>query len=174
MKVLSIKQPHALLCMFGLKEYETRNWDTPYRGTLLIHASTSALTKDDWRAMKAWLEKGYISEGIMKLLGHEQPNQAAFAKASPFFGSILGTVELEAIYLGHKLAPRLTDQERSFGWFDRPDRRAWRFANPRLFVNSIPIAGDLKLWEYDGELPEYITVEDVEHERSARAESARL
>ena len=45
MKVLSILQPWASLCLTvdekgkALKQIETRSWNTKYRGELLIHAS---------------------------------------------------------------------------------------------------------------------------------------
>lgn len=161
--VLSIKQPHALLCLFGDKIYETRSWDSPYRGTLLIHASGSALTRDEWELMADWRDRGWVSDGIMNLLGHGKG--AAYAKESIWYGAILGSVELTAIYNGVKLMPHLTEQERAFGWFDRADRRAWRFENPRLFQTGIVIGGQLKLWEYEGDLPDYITAEDIEERR---------
>lgn len=40
MKALSIRQPWAALIAAGLKTIETRTWQTPYRGPLLIVAST--------------------------------------------------------------------------------------------------------------------------------------
>lgn len=40
MKALSIIQPWASLIVAGIKRYETRKWYTPYRGPMLIHAST--------------------------------------------------------------------------------------------------------------------------------------
>ncbi len=39
MKALSIKQPWAWLIVHGYKPVENRNWGTPFRGPLLIHAS---------------------------------------------------------------------------------------------------------------------------------------
>lgn len=39
MKVITIKEPHASLITNGYKNYEFRNWNTLYRGKLLIHTS---------------------------------------------------------------------------------------------------------------------------------------
>lgn len=39
MKVISLRQPWALLVVLGHKKIETRSWKTTYRGDLLIHAS---------------------------------------------------------------------------------------------------------------------------------------
>jgi activating signal cointegrator 1 len=36
--VLTLTQPYATLVTLGAKRFETRNWGTRYRGTLLIHA----------------------------------------------------------------------------------------------------------------------------------------
>lgn len=38
MKVITIKQPWAILIAEGYKEYEFRTWKTKYRGDILIHA----------------------------------------------------------------------------------------------------------------------------------------
>lgn len=38
-KVITLTQPWASLVAIGAKKYETRDWQTPYRGPLLIHAA---------------------------------------------------------------------------------------------------------------------------------------
>lgn len=164
-KVLSIMQPHALLVMFGLKQYETRGrtWAIGYRGDLLIHASAAPIKREQWHVMMGWYERGWIGEGVLKLLGHDAPHRADFAKASPFYGCILGRVDLKAIYPGVKLVPHLSEQERAFGWFDRGDRLALKLDNPQLFTTSIPATGSLGLWEYTTDaLPDFLTEEHLE------------
>lgn len=42
MKALSIRQPWARLIVNGHKDIENRDWDTRYRGFLLIHAGKQA------------------------------------------------------------------------------------------------------------------------------------
>jgi hypothetical protein len=42
MKALSIRQPWAWLIVNGYKDIENRDWDTKYRGFLLIHAGKQA------------------------------------------------------------------------------------------------------------------------------------
>ncbi len=39
MKCLSLKQPYAELLVSGKKTIELRNWNTSFRGKLLVHAS---------------------------------------------------------------------------------------------------------------------------------------
>lgn len=41
MKALTICQPYAHLITIGAKRVENRNWSTPYRGPLVIHAGKS-------------------------------------------------------------------------------------------------------------------------------------
>ena len=38
MKALTIRQPWASLFALGIKQMETRSWDTKYRGPVAIHA----------------------------------------------------------------------------------------------------------------------------------------
>lgn len=45
LKVLSIRQPWASMIVRGLKRFEIRTWSTPYRGQLIIHASSATPTK---------------------------------------------------------------------------------------------------------------------------------
>lgn len=47
MKALSIRQPWAWLIVNGYKDIENRNWDTKYRGPVLIHAARG-LTKHEY------------------------------------------------------------------------------------------------------------------------------
>jgi hypothetical protein len=46
MKVLSVRQPYASLLVRGIKRFESRTWSTDYRGPLLIHASSTQVSKD--------------------------------------------------------------------------------------------------------------------------------
>jgi hypothetical protein len=41
MKALSLWQPHATLVAIGAKPYETRSWETSYRGPLAIYATVN-------------------------------------------------------------------------------------------------------------------------------------
>jgi len=41
MKALTLTQPWALLVAIGAKRFETRSWNTAYRGPLAIHAAKS-------------------------------------------------------------------------------------------------------------------------------------
>ena len=54
MKALSLWQPWASLMAAGVKRFETRHWDTRYRGPLAIHAAKrleSVAIPDELRAL---------------------------------------------------------------------------------------------------------------------------
>jgi hypothetical protein len=46
MKLISLTQPWASLVAVGLKRFETRSWDTTYRGDLAIHATKGPTDED--------------------------------------------------------------------------------------------------------------------------------
>jgi len=46
MKALSVRQPWAWLIAHGLKPVENREWETHYRGPVLIHASKTFSEED--------------------------------------------------------------------------------------------------------------------------------
>lgn len=48
MRALSLWQPHAAAIMLGLKTWETRGWDTSYRGPLAIHAAKKPFREQDY------------------------------------------------------------------------------------------------------------------------------
>lgn len=77
MKAISLLQPWASLVVMGVKKIETRSWSTPYRGTILIHASQG-------KAGSIFVRDPPFSKYIPDF------------KALPF-GAIIGEVTLTAI-----------------------------------------------------------------------------
>ena len=63
MKAITIWQPWAFLLAMGAKQYETRSWETAYRGPIAIHAAKrpvrriiDALTAElHWTTLRACL-----------------------------------------------------------------------------------------------------------------------
>ena len=70
MKALSVRQPWAWLIVNGYKTVENRKWTTDYRGSLLIHASSTveydAIVRMDLQALSCKMQTGGIV-GIVKL-----------------------------------------------------------------------------------------------------------
>src|SRR5690242_18468964 len=114
MKAISLWQPWATLCVIGAKQFETRHWDTKFRGRILIHA---AKTKD---------EAEYF---------HDPAFRAALNAADynnfydlPF-GAIIGAVDIvDMIRTENALSRSLISfREELFGNYE-PGRWAWQLA----------------------------------------------
>jgi hypothetical protein len=124
----------------GHKKIETRSWSTRHRGELLIHASMG----------KAGA-----------LLTSEPPFSTYISdfKQLPF-GAIIGQVTLvdvvrvDQLPLSGAAINHLSLEERAFGDYTN-GRYAWLFEEAIQFSRPVPILGNLGLWEYNGELPQY-------------------
>lgn len=69
MRTLSIRQPWAWLIVNGHKDIENRDWSTPYRGRILVHAS-KGMTKAEWEdgiatALHAGVSKEVLRDGCL-------------------------------------------------------------------------------------------------------------
>ena len=129
MKAITLHQPWVSLIAIGAKEYETRSWAHPYRGTLAIHAGkTLGVVHDGW--IRDWV----------------QPLGIRDVRTLPT-GAVLCVCELTAIYETAKLLPHLGEQEKAFGNFS-PGRYAWRLKVVDVFDPPIPARGQQGLWEW--------------------------
>ncbi|UYB50271.1 ASCH domain-containing protein (plasmid) [Lysinibacillus capsici] len=143
MKALTIKQPWATLIALGEKNFETRSWQTKYRGPLAIHAGKS-IDKD--ACEDSWI-KGVLKEhGITS---HKELQT----------GVVLATVELVDCYrveatLGHASVltkgKTLNGLEVAFGDYTE-GRYAWELANLQVLPEPMPAKGQLSLWEWNKE-----------------------
>lgn len=130
MKTISLLQPWATLVVTGLKQYETRSWDTKYRGELLIHASKKNL----------WIPE----------LGHWL-REVEYDHYPKVYGAIIGKVTLVGTYPTMSLKGQMSSQELAFGdW--AAGRYCWKLENPIRFEDPIPCKGSLSIWEYAGTL----------------------
>lgn len=140
MKVLSLLQPWASLAVMGAKRYEVRNWQTPHRGPLLIHASARHPTRRE----KSMFESADYFKDFIPDTG-ELP-----------YGSIIGQVTLTEIFRTERLMAQMeldtrTDWERELAFDDfSPNRYAWKFEEPKFLKHFLPLKGSLGLWTYDG------------------------
>jgi len=76
MKALSVKQPWAWAIVHGYKDVENRDWDTKYRGEVLIHAS-----------------KGFDMEGY-DFIKQMLPDVDVPKPEDFFRGGVVGSVEI--------------------------------------------------------------------------------
>lgn len=142
-RVISLWQPWASLVVIGAKTFETRSWDTPYRGPLAIHAAKR------WTpAQRALIAQEPFKSALMEAGIYELP-----------LGKILGKVELVNTALCTSLKGRLVfpmggdgivvkRPELDFGDFS-PGRYAWKLENPERLVAPIPAMGQQGFWTFE-------------------------
>lgn len=150
--VITLFQPWASLVVMGAKTFETRSWDTKYRGELFIHSSGVFTTAHKELCLRYPFNK-YITGDLFKKMP---------------LGKIIGRVELtntyttqEAAYKGRssKIFQRFngnveqSDIEWQFGDYGA-DRFAWELANAVPFdeQHQIVIPGKLKIWKAEIDL----------------------
>jgi hypothetical protein len=160
MKAITIWQPWASLKACGAKEFETRGWETKYRGPIAIHAAVKTFSPLDFAVFDPNLAKS-ITE-ILKKNGMSIHNLP--------FGCVIATGELVNCWKIHGAHGRgasirnvfidrydpddpnhitmISPQELLFGdW--TPGRYAWEFANMRMLATPIPEKGKQGLWNWE-------------------------
>jgi len=132
MKAISLLQPWASLVVLGFKKFETRSWNTSYRGSLLIHASK----RKDEVGRSLCTTNAFFADRLGGLRGfYHLP-----------FGAIIGEVTLVETFSTDSIFA-LTDEERCFGDYS-PGRRVWALENPTVYDQPIPCKGSLSIWDY--------------------------
>jgi hypothetical protein len=128
-KALTIRQPWAWLILHGGKDIENRDWQTSFRGRMLVHAAKGMTRQEYENAIDPmWAQGGAVIE-IPSL--HDL-----------VLGTIIGSVEVLGI---------VTSSESP--WF--VGTYGWQLANPITFLEPIPYKGMLSLFDVpDHLLPE--------------------
>lgn len=137
MKAISLWQPWASLWASGRKRFETRHWQTGYRGPLAIHA-----------AKKLIADPGADLEAILIAAFGGQ-----WARDLPR-GCLLASGRLIATYQTQSLVGQLSDEELAQGDF-HAGRFAWKIVELTLLVRPLPWRGQPGLFE----IPDDIVVE---------------
>lgn len=132
-KVISLIQPWAYLFAIGAKKFETRSWQTKYRGELYIHASAKVHFSD--------LELCRDSEHFRKYI----PDHTNGILVQ---GAIIGKVTLIDIVKTETIRESLSVEERAFGDY-RDGRYAWKCEGAILLPEPIPAKGKLSIWDFD-------------------------
>jgi activating signal cointegrator 1 len=135
MKAISLLQPWASFVVKGLKRFETRTWDTKYRGLLLIHASKGK--SEPSRMLCKMGTDAHLIEDYNTLP----------------FGAIIGAVELVETYKTDFILEKcmISDYnppqslEAQLGDYS-PNRFGWYLKNPIVFDKPIPLKGNLGIW----------------------------
>ncbi|WP_373331334.1 ASCH domain-containing protein [Salmonirosea aquatica] len=138
MKTLSLLQPWAGLLVLGIKRFETRSFNTRYRGRLGIHASA-----------RMPREGRELLEELGKVNRDFRPGAYKY-RVCTTLGHVLGEVEvLETCSTNDPHALRLVSPgERDLGDYS-PDRFFWICKNPRIYEHPIPAKGQLGFWNWE-------------------------
>ena len=151
MKALSLWQPWASLIATGAKKYETRSWETSYRGPLLICAAKRRV----WAELNHYLCRLDFVGGLaplkelpLDLKGetwvHLAPEDLPSGKAVTLV-DLVDCLKTENLTLGEYFP------EQTFGDFT-PGRFAWKLENVRRFKDPFPVKGGQRLFEVPDEI----------------------
>jgi len=120
-RAISLWQPWASFLVYALKNYETRHWDTKYRGPLVIHAAkrwTGAQQQAAWDIWERFPETTVVQD---------------FTR-----GALVGMVRVVEVVSTEVGAP--SELEAAVGdW--TPGRFAWRCLGQDRFRRPIPYKG---------------------------------
>lgn len=140
MKVISIRQPWATLIALGEKQFETRSWQTKYRGKLAIHASKKIdIDACHNREIATVLNK----HGIV--LTNDLPTGAIIAVSE--ITDCHRVVMEELGWASFEGGEVVKGNEFHFGDYS-VGRYAWRLEDIKKLREPILAKGQLSLWEY--------------------------
>lgn len=134
---ISLWQPWAHLLATGAKRYETRSWQTPYRGLMAIHAS------------KRWSVRMVCQcyeEPFFTILSHHgirfpaRCDQVKLPGLGLAFGAVVAVGRLASIRPASELLREIGAQERAFGDFSH-GRWAWEYEDMVLLEVPFPCTG---------------------------------
>lgn len=166
MKAITIRQPWASLIASGDKLYETRTWNTKYRGPIAIHAGKQ-LDKDAFRYLItpiATIEQ-LTACGITPENAEELPRGAVIAIADLVnvwrivhhpgtnvdeakhiqIGAESLSTDKHAPDFGDYFVP--TEKEMALGYWNA-GMYAWELQNVRILPEPIPARGAQGLWNF--------------------------
>jgi hypothetical protein len=124
-KAISLHQPWASLIARGYKQYETRSWDTRYRGKLAIHATKKFI---------------HIPQ-LLQLLGKKDKSEFPL-------GAIVAIADLtDCIQMDREFINSQSDTEKRCGDWNI-GRYAWKLENVRA-IDPIPQRGYQGLWDWE-------------------------
>jgi hypothetical protein len=166
MKAITLWQPWAQLIFFQLnsfyaktitvKRIETRNWKTPYRGELAIHAAKfKPLDKEIYNKIRSNI-RGYAtkeSDTELELVKERIITQLYYIEngiPENRFGSVLGTATLiDCIPIEQLYGTEYdTPLERACGDWS-PGRYGWILSDPILFSTPIEARGNQGFWNWE-------------------------
>lgn len=166
MKAITILQPYASLLVAGKKTYETRSWDTPYRGKIAIHAGKGRpYERDKLFFQRAEELLGRSVDGLPRgaiiavadlvecyqVCGNNVYNdperEKRWLESRPALGKDGKPIrDADGHRIGWEELPMPDEQEQYFGHFG-VGFYAWKLENITPLEEPIPIRGNQRLWE---------------------------
>lgn len=131
MKVLSLTEPYATLIKNGIKTIETRSWNTKYRGTLYIHASSTKTPK----TYKENVE-------LMSLVNDDELNYRNIICSC----ELVDCIEMTEDFV--EKIKKLNRNEYITGIYSK-GRYAWILENIKALDKPIKAKGHLGIWNYN-------------------------
>jgi hypothetical protein len=147
MKAITIWQPYASLIATGIKQYETRSWQTNYRGELLIHAAKRPVSL--WLSI-LWNNIHATSDRDISCEASTLPLGAIVAIAD--LTDCLEIVESDFLNSNRIINKHLQSKaELSCGdW--QTGNFAWELKNIKPLIRPIPAKGYQGLWNPPDEI----------------------
>lgn len=129
---LTLHEPYASLVAAGVKRFETREWETEYRGPLAIHAGKQCLKPaETTEALDALCRRVFGDEWRARMVS----------------GAIVAVTRLADIQPVEAVADELTPEEVIAGNY-AAGRFAWRLEGTRALATPIEHRGYQKLWTW--------------------------
>lgn len=164
MKAITMWQPWASLLACGAKRFETRSWQTKYRGPIAIHAALTPFKRvlktvfplHEWAYAQDYTAKRRFVEAVRNFIDID----------CLCYGKIIATAELVGCHKMVRHGGRgmssegpgwletdsdiyePTDQELTFGDWS-PGRFAWEFANMKILDEPISAKGGQRIWNWE-------------------------
>ena len=146
-KAISIWQPWASLIGLGVKTYETRSWQTNYRGKLII-CSARKTTKQQQQDYALLSQKYQIDMDWDDLL----------------FGYAIAICDItDCIKISNGLICSILQVEYDCGDWEI-GRYAWKLENIKVLDNPTPVKGKQRLWNLFGVNPQLSQQELLKHD----------
>lgn len=140
MKALTIWQPYATLLITDVKRFETRKWQTKYRGPVAIHAAKKPI-----KAVAKLLPED-TQRAINDICKRNKHKNLHFD-----LGSIIGTADLIDCHLVDiSFLNTLSEEEKIMGDFTL-GHYAWEFKGKSTALQVPEIIGGQGLWNWQKE-----------------------
>ena len=159
MKALTLFQLWASLIALGEKQFETRSWETNYRGPIAIHAATK-------KPSSIWPDIEPIADKLREALGiivdlDDLPRGDIIAVANLVNCHKIDSSDKAdgVLVLAHLENCGCIEDKNELAFGDyTPGRFAWQLENVRRLAEPIPAKGKQRIWNWD-ETPHQIAID---------------